>query len=79
MFFLLFFVNKNINKVNSLKTKTIGPTGFLPIDPNLHTCQRGDDMGRKAGLKGALTKQPITGFLDCFVPRNDAKRVNDAK
>ncbi len=45
MFFLLFFVNKNINKVNSLKTETIDPTGFLPIDPHLHLFQRWDDMG----------------------------------
>ena len=69
MLFLHFFVNKNINKVNSLKAETIGPVGFLPIDPRLPTFQRWDDMGRKAGLKGVLTKQPITGFLDCFVPR----------
>ena len=27
-----------------------GPTGFLPIDPRLPTCQRRDDMGRKVGM-----------------------------
>ena len=55
--------------------------GFLPIDPRLPTFQRWDDMGRKAGLKGMLTlnSKLTTGFMDCFVPRNDAKRVNDAK
>jgi hypothetical protein len=61
------------------------PTGFLLIDPSLPSCQRGDDMGRKAGMRWLLTEQLATGFLDCFFrfhgmrPRNDAKRVNDAK
>ena len=29
-------------------------TGFLPIDPSLPSCQRGDDMGRKAGMTWLL-------------------------
>ena len=31
------------------------PTGFLPIDPRLPTCQRRDDMGRKAGMTWLLS------------------------
>ena len=31
------------------------PTGFLPIDPKLPTCQRRDDMGRKADMTWLLT------------------------
>ena len=30
------------------------PTGFLPIDPSLPSCERGDDMGRKIGMTWLL-------------------------
>ena len=32
------------------------PTGFLPIDPSLPTCQRRDDMGRKVGMTWLLNR-----------------------
>ena len=35
------------------------PTGFLSIDPSLLSCQRGDNMGKKAGMIWLLDKKPI--------------------
>ena len=34
--------------------QSIDPMGFLPIDPKLPACLRGDDMGRKVGMTWPL-------------------------
>ena len=41
-------------KIDNGNPQPLMPTGFLPIDPCLHTCPRRDDMGRKVGMTWLL-------------------------